>query len=306
MKINKKLSVYCLACTLASLFTLAPSLYPKADNAALEPKVVIVDAGGVFVQPRRWGIARKIGVWDLAVHKICGGDIKQVGFKFLEDSFGVAQPVNPDALTGAQLYVTGDGINLPQIWCDNMRGLLSGTEVIAQAQAKMDYYSFASGRERRLVKNFIKTIFDPAVLAEHMSPIPAAIDFITDCAAQPNITIMLLSNFASDAFDELYKNPEFQPIFKHIKPENLIVSGKIGLLKPEPAIYDYVHEKLVALDARFADPCFLARNCVFIDDQIENILGARQRKKGPITALHLASPDDYDKIRRELEMLDFL
>ena len=288
MKTYKKFSSYFLLSAL--ICSLVTTIYPK---------VIIFDLGNVLFSTSRWGVAREVGVWNLALHKLGGGDIKAASFKFLEDTFGKALPVNPQDPQEAWLYVGGDGSYLPQIWCDYMKGALSGADVIAAACPHIDAY-FVKNREKRLVTSFIETIFNPAVMAENAYPIPEGAQLLADCAARHDNTVMVLSNWADDAFDALYKKPESQVIFDYVQPEHLMISGKMGMLKPEPAIYAHVKEKLIALDARFNDPCFLAENCVFIDDQIENIVGAR---KAGITSLWL-SDGNYQRIRHELEVLD--
>lgn len=182
-----------------------------------------------------------------------------------------------------------------------MAGLLSGAQVIEQTHAVIDDY-FADGREKRIIKNFISTVFNPIKLADNMRPITQGVALVNDCAARSQNTIMILSNFGTDSFDALYNKEDSRAVFDHIKDkEHLMISGAMGLIKPDPAIYAEVKRRLVAFDSRFSDPHYLVMNCIFIDDQIENVIGARQ---AGITAL-LADGNDA-KLREELAILGAL
>ena len=112
---------------------------------------------------------------------------------------------------------------------------------------------------------------------------------------------MIFSNLAADVFDELLKKPNSPAAFLHKLPrENRIISGKIGMMKPCANIYEYLIQKLIMLDIRFADPVFLAKECIFIDDQWENVLAAR---KCGITAIWF-NDKDYKNLACQLKLLD--
>lgn len=270
-------------------------------TTSISSKVIVFDVGKVLFSASKWGMGCEIGLWDLIRYKLSGGDIKATACAFMESSFSAQPPVNPNDAIEAHLYALAEGIRMPQIWCDVMRGVISGPEAYAAVCEKLHSYP-GSSRKKRLIKNFAKAVFCPAILATHMHPIYEATQLVADCARQHDTTLMILSNFDADAFDLLKKKEASRCIFDNFKDENIIVSGVIGFIKPEPAIYDYLKTRLVALDSRFDDINFLAQNCVFIDDQIENIIGAR---KAGITSLWLEN-GDYHKIRGELARLGFL
>lgn len=69
--------------------------------------------------------------------------------------------------------------------------------------------------------------------------------------------------------------------------DTIVISGEVGLRKPEPEIYQLTCERL-GLEAA---------ECVFVDDMQPNVLGAR--KVGMTAILHTS----YDETRRELEAL---
>ncbi|HEX8048083.1 HAD family hydrolase [Rhizobium sp.] len=72
--------------------------------------------------------------------------------------------------------------------------------------------------------------------------------------------VTMLTNFASDTFREAQARFDFLN-----KPRGVTVSGDIGLIKPDVAIYD-THAKSFGLDPA---------STIFIDDSIANVEGAR-------------------------------
>ncbi|MBB4568428.1 HAD family hydrolase [Rhizobium leucaenae] len=72
--------------------------------------------------------------------------------------------------------------------------------------------------------------------------------------------VTMLTNFASDTFREAQTRFDFLS-----KPRGVTVSGDIGLIKPDVAIYE-AHVKSFGLDPA---------STIFIDDSLANVEGAR-------------------------------
>ncbi|MEZ2222201.1 HAD family hydrolase [Rhizobium sp. RCC_161_2] len=72
--------------------------------------------------------------------------------------------------------------------------------------------------------------------------------------------VTMLTNFASDTFREAQARFDFLN-----KPRGVTVSGDIGLIKPDIAIYD-THAKSFGLDPA---------STIFIDDSLPNVEGAK-------------------------------
>ena len=97
------------------------------------------------------------------------------------------------------------------------------------------------------------------------------------------VSIGLVFILACAFFDYHYKN-EFS--FKD-SVDGMIVSGKVKLLKPDRAIYEALMNKYG----------LKPEECVFFDDRLENVEGAR---KCGINAIVFK---DYESATRELERL---
>jgi 2-haloacid dehalogenase len=91
--------------------------------------------------------------------------------------------------------------------------------------------------------------------------------------------VTMLTNFASDTFREAVERFTFLS-----KPRGVTVSGDIGLIKPDVAIYD-IHAKSFGLEPSAT---------IFIDDTLINVEGA---KAAGWNAVHFTGAD---KLRRDL------
>ncbi|MCP6719298.1 MAG: HAD-IA family hydrolase [Patescibacteria group bacterium] len=92
--------------------------------------------------------------------------------------------------------------------------------------------------------------------------------------------ISLLTNNSSDIHILLKERFEIEHIFDYI-----FVSGDIGLAKPDPEIFKYTLKNIRAD----------AKECLFIDDSMENIESAK--KLGFSTILFIENKDFFEKVR---------
>jgi putative hydrolase of the HAD superfamily len=106
---------------------------------------------------------------------------------------------------------------------------------------------------------------------ESLRPIDDTIKMLEELAAA-GINLYLLSNMPVTTFDYLLKRDKF---FAHFK--QLVISGAIQLMKPEPAIYKHLVEKTGIVPAE----------SVFIDDLLRNVIAARE---SGLHAIHFHDP----------------
>ena len=98
-----------------------------------------------------------------------------------------------------------------------------------------------------------------AAIPAHIQPMPASVELL-DKVREAGHRLVLLSNMPRPFADHLEAAHECFGWF-----EARIFSGRVGLLKPEPALFDHVRDTL-ALD--------LERS-LFIDDHPDNVSAAR-------------------------------
>jgi HAD superfamily hydrolase (TIGR01509 family) len=94
---------------------------------------------------------------------------------------------------------------------------------------------------------------------ESLSPFPDSIALLKDLAAR-RVRLFGLSNMHGDTFRYLQERFDFWRLF-----EGIVISGDIGLLKPDRAIFDHLTSRYGLAHA----------DTVFIDDTLPNVLSAR-------------------------------
>lgn len=236
-------------------------------------KVVIFDVGGVLLNlhTTKMGIKR-IGLLGfvryLVSHRKTPGYIK----KSVLELYRITEQETKQSAERAHNY---DGSPLPNLINEFQCGKRTLDECLKLiTERSNELYAqkkYASKAEKDLILALATTPFESKQFAEHTSIIKSGVQLLQKCA-QAGHTVMILSNWDAYSFEHLKKkyHPE---IFQYIKSEHIFVSGAIGHLKPSPAAYE------CALKAAGCD----AADCVFFDDQSENIDGAR---KLGIEAIH--------------------
>jgi HAD superfamily hydrolase (TIGR01509 family) len=144
-------------------------------------------------------------------------------------------------------------------WHEFDRGTLT-------AQSAPAHFARLSGRSNEDVRALLRAT------AESLRPIDGTIRLLEELAAI-GVNLFLLSNMPESTFDILVQRHAFFAHFKH-----LVISGKILLLKPEPAIYRHLVEATGIVPAE----------SVFIDDLLRNVVAARE---SGLHAIQFTSPE---------------
>lgn len=102
---------------------------------------------------------------------------------------------------------------------------------------------------------------------------------------QARHALYALTNFSAETFPIMRRRYKFLQLFEYI-----LVSGEVGMIKPDPAIYRLLLEKI---DRR-------AEECLFIDDSATNVDAARQLG---FDVIQFQSPD---RLESELKLRKLL
>lgn len=155
-------------------------------------------------------------------------------------------------------------------------GSVNGADVAQLIADHIDNPEFASffesEHERLLIKYGAHMMLDPEKIAVWSKPNSAAVNFIQRCQAQ-GLRILVLSNWDPISFKWLVQT--HRNIFGLIKEEDLFIPASIGCAKPEPEAYQKM------LNHAGINP----KNCIFIDDNKNNVLSAQ--KCGITSILHI-------------------
>ena len=117
-----------------------------------------------------------------------------------------------------------------------------------------------------------------------LGPIDGSVAIIEELKAR-GTPLYAITNFNQDKFRETVARFPFLRLFRDI-----VVSGDERVVKPDPAIYRLLMER----------NGLAAEACVFIDDSLKNVLGA---KAVGMKAIHFTGPD---ALRTELAGLELL
>lgn len=269
----------------------------KTDAPVISPKVIIWDLGDTLFKPNSFKFAREIGLKNVISYALKDGknprQLEDTIFSMLH-SLKKRSPSSPAARKNDKL--------LPALMIDWLCGHQTGQDVYAKASTCIEQWDaeghFVSTSEKKLVDRILKAMFDPLKLARSMKPIKKGLKLLEKCAEQVDSTgaqahkLFVLSNWDPQSFNYLYSSEHGQKVFKYFKPENVVISGNIGLMKPDPLIFDHI----------LKEHNLTAADCILIDDQAENIEAA---KECGMTGL-LLEDHNYKKLKKQLEELHVL
>lgn len=271
------------------------TLFPAVINSQTPIKAVIYDLHGVLSKIDNLGVAGEIGFWDAAFYNLFDATkfsgIEQRLFKTLEAIGGVQ-----DAVDG-HLVCNGHSKPLPNLMCRWMDGSFNAAveKPFIMAELKRLYCAgfFKNNREYRVLRNLIICMFfQPKRLNKHKKPIKDMIKIAYDIKKNGKHRQFLLSNIDALGFADLLTSEMGHTLKRVIPEKNLIASAHIGYNKPHPKAYLHI------LNLHNLKP----EECVFIDDQRENIVAARK-----IGMIGLQVKDkNYKKIRNQLSALGVL
>jgi len=94
-----------------------------------------------------------------------------------------------------------------------------------------------------------------------------------------------LSNWSAETFPYAQEKFDFFELL-----DDMVISGHVGYVKPEPEIYQLILEKIKRP----------AQECLFIDDSLPNI---QQAQKMGFETIHFQSPEQLTDSLRELNIL---
>jgi FMN phosphatase YigB (HAD superfamily) len=270
-----------------------PSIIPFSTTGS---KILIWDLGNTLLAANTVGFASEIGWADFLLYPLL--DWKNP-FHIREKVFIILDSLAIPQKGDTCFIATAEGRVLPTVMCNWLAGKQSGAEICDQARLRIEEYErigyFKSQRQKRLIERTVEAMFDPEKLAKHMYSIKSGLSILRQCAEQydhrgkPRHKLYILSNWDPDSFRSLYNSQEFKKILAYVNPENIIISGSIGAIKPHTSVYEYFIKKCKV------NP----RDCILIDDQHENIESA---KRSGMHGIHLEN-GNYRKLKRHLKAL---
>ena len=260
---------------------------------AQKKRVLICDLGGIFFDLDGYGFgmaAAGTGSKLAGIGKtISMGLLDRVNPKNLEQRlFAVLHRFPIRAEEGFKPACKTSGAPMPYPICAYQAGRHTSNNLRAMATETCDRLHgegfFISNREEEIIRNVIERMFTPAFQAQFNYTYPRAIELLKQVAESGLCRIEALSNWDRESFEYVRLNfPKECSYF-----DDIVLSGNINTVKPNNGSFQYMLDKLAKLG-------FTKEDCMFIDDQKENIEAARamgipsiQVKKGDSHSLALA------------------
>lgn len=253
----------------------------------LYPANIIFDLGDVLVETKYIRTIFSIGIEKFAFHASTWnnpfGAHKKL-FQFLDS----IEPRTP----GSLIVRDAHGHILPELMVEWLKGTLPDEDLLRIIRQSNG--NFINWTEEALVRALAELIFNPENFVKTRQLIDEGVRFVKECK-EAGHRIYILSNWAPRSFELLEQEyPDFFNLF-----DGKVISGEIGLVKPDPAIFEYILNK--KYNKKYdLDPS----DTIFIDDQPENVDAAQAlgiyslrytKKKGLLTSYH-----DFDCIREKI------
>lgn len=242
-----------------------------------QPLNVIFDMGGVIAETNTIGFLWEVGPLKIILNTLfTRKNPRKVLYTFLD----TLMPRDQQSLQARD----DKGVFVPQIMTEWLKGTLTPQEIYRLIADSIDQHPefFMNQTDQEVIKSIARTMFSPVTFVKTRVLLQESIDFVKRCKEQGH-NVYILSNWDAVSFPLLLEqHPEFAELFK----DNIVLSGQIGLIKPDPAIYNYLLNKFNL------DPA----DCVFIDDQLENVQAARMCGMQaihctPVKGILASSPD---------------
>ncbi|MBN1549654.1 HAD-IA family hydrolase [Candidatus Babeliales bacterium] len=228
----------------------------------IQAKILVFDIGGVLLRTNTKKAMNLMGYGNLVSYTFSFHN----PVNLQEKSFNALRTIKDLSIRPNHEKSTYLGTPLPDIMAAWLRGDIPCQKLLAMAQtAVLD--KIQSKTTRAIFSAIYHSMFDPKTNCSIQEFVPTALQLVrdlrkeTDAAGNRIHKFYILSNYNDEAFRELYLNNTdiFDELF-----DGLLISGDVGLIKPDPAIY-----KLLLTEYNLD-----VDDCYFIDDQIENVHAA--------------------------------
>lgn len=261
-----------------------------------EPITLIFDLGGIVVKHAWWRYINRLGITNVISYMWQDGKLPwKLSGEMQKRIFEVLESIPLEHEEGFLRACTSHGVEFPYILCAYQAGRidpLTAREKGLHALKLFQEAGHVSAAEGELIARSIEAMFDPEFDASCNIPLPEGMKIIKKLARQLNAdgskkyALIALSNWEPIGFSKVRERIGGFEYF-----DDIVTSGEAGTVKPNAGAYDYVVKK------HKLNP----DNCIFVDDQKENVEAARAY--GIKNSLLFT---DYTTLRRQLTELDIL
>jgi len=234
-------------------------------------KCIIFDLGGVLIDYDATKLSFDLGLTDLLLYVT---QEKQNPFKLLTRLLTIMNAHNEQVVQSEQELATVLGNVIPKGLCDLFCGKISNKAALQQAldilENPTQLQEPLSALEKKLLKKLAVALLEPQFSVNYFKPIESTLRILKQLSEKrnsngnPEHTLVILSNWDQESFEKLLTYHKTKEIFSYFDKKNIFISAKIGTMKPHSKAFTKTLKKLKVK----------AHDCIFIDDQEENIKAA--------------------------------
>lgn len=260
-RLKKSVLSTIIALFLTSTTTVYSPMATHADLPTNTQKSVIFDLHGVLI--RTAGEIQAVGLMNflsyafqtlpnpLKIQHI----VKKIFFDFLHE----IQPLDPSQ----PVALDPDGVPVPQIMCDWLKGTQSTTAILSKINAAAARYE--QNAQLNLLLSICNMTFCPQQFITTQEWVPEGLQLAQELKER-GYNIYILSNWDPESFELLEEYyPEILALF-----DGVVISGKAQSIKPDIAPGN-IYEQLIT--KYNINPAY----AVFIDDLAVNVKAAKEK-----------------------------
>lgn len=253
-------------------------------NKTFKQNNIIFDVGGVLLEVSKFRAFTKLGIGCI-FHT-------DIGDRLMEFMSFIEPETEAFSIENQPKYLDRD---LPPLMCRWQKGEFTCQELVDKIKDAADKNPkfFKNKSEHALIKKSADLLL-PAHHVDIEKIKPSGLRLIKQLKNKKDKNgnfvnnLFIISNFDYETFGMLEK--KFPEVFGHFNPEQIIVSGRVKMIKPHKNIFEHTLNKFQL------NP----KSCIFIDDQLENVKGA---KSCGMSAIHHTSSKNTNNRLKALGIL---
>ena len=258
---------------------------------ASQSKAIVLDLGGIFFDYSRLAHAQNLGLGKICAYAVL--DRKNPA-KLQNPIFEVVKSANYILNPPLKIARSTKGVEYPPLLTAYQAGRISSHEALFKAMEAFKTMNtegyFVSEREAELVRLGIEIMFTPEEALRTYYSLEKGIKLLQELASlkdengERKYLLIGLSNWDKESFPLV--RDRFEKDFALF--DDIIISGHMGTIKPNREIFELA----------LAKHNLVPDECIFIDDQIENIEAAQE------VGIHNSILfKDYAQVRTDLQHL---
>lgn len=238
------------------IFALLVALGTFGFTQSAQAAPIVFDLGGVLIETNTMATFWHLGLKNIAHYALSGHNpfaLDRVFLAYLDQIL----PRNDGEIEAHD----DKGRLLPQYMCDWLKGSREPEDILDEVLDTIQEDPDLDSAEKMMFSRLAQVIFNPETFIATRKVVPGAISLIKELIAQGH-TVYIISNWDAISFDILKTNhAHLFDLFE----DRIVISGKINLIKPDPAIYRHLAD---IFDLEITE-------CIFIDDQLINVQAAQ-------------------------------